>query len=250
MTTSAGTLDTSPVALVTGGSGGIGRAIVEALMRDGWRVAFTYHRHRDVAEAAVIADHGRSRAYALDLTDPARPDALVREIESSFGPIGGLVNNAGARADSLLAMTSDSDWAAMLEINAGGAFRCCRAVLPGMTARRDGSIVNVASLSALSGVTGQAAYSASKAALLGMTRSLAREMGRRRIRVNVVVPGFVETAMTADLSDEARKALRVRECLPDGTSTGDVAELVAFLLSARARAITGQVMAVDAGASV
>ena len=138
----------------------------------------------------------------------------------------------------------------MVDVDLGGAFRCCRAVLRGMVARRRGAIVNVASLSALRGVAGQAAYAAAKAGLLGMTRSLAREVGRRGVRVNAVVPGFVATAMTADVPEEAARALRSMECLPRGVEPADVASAVAFLLSDRAAAITGQALVVDAGASV
>lgn len=235
------------VAIVTGGSRGIGRATVQALVRDGWRVAFTYRQREDLARAAAADDQGRSVAFQMDLSDPNRPHALVREIEQTIGPIAGLVNNAAIGHGGLLAMTSDADWARLIDANATGAFRWCREVIPGMVSRRSGAIVNVASLAAVAGATGQAAYAASKAALIGMTRSLAREVGKRRVRVNVVVPGFVVTDMTADLSDDVRATLRAKECLPDGTTAGDVAEVVAFLLSSRARAMTGQVVTVDAG---
>ena len=240
----------SAVALVTGGGRGIGRAIVEALLADGWRVALTWRAEEAAARAVEAAAGGRARAFPLDLADRRRPEALVDEVEAALGPLAGLVNNAGLLRESLLALTSDADWEAVLDANLGGAFRCCRAALRGMVARRRGAIVNVASLSALRGVAGQAAYAAAKAGLLGMTRSLAREVGRRGIRVNAVVPGFVATAMTADVPAEKARALRAMECLPRGVEAADVAAAVAFLLSDRAAAITGQALVVDAGASV
>lgn len=237
------------VALVTGGVRGIGRAIVAALVADGWLVAFTYRNDATGAHAIEAAHPGRAHGFTLDLRDRPRPDALVREVTAALGPIVGLVNNAGVRHDSLLAMTPDADWDAVQDTNAGGAFRCSRAVLPGMVARRHGAIVNISSLAAVSGFAGQSAYAASKASLIGMSRSLAREMGKRHIRVNVVVPGFVATDMTAEMPAALRLALRDLECLPDGTTADDVAAAVVFLISDRARAITGQVIAVDAGSS-
>ena len=146
-------------------------------------------------------------------------------------------------------MTPDAVSDELMEVNASGAFRCCRAVLPGMIARRRGSIVNVSSRSAVAGVAGQAAYSASKAAMIGMVRSLAREVGKRQIRVNCVVPGFVETDMTAGLDAEVRKSLRSTEILPAGTAPAHVGAVVAFLLSPGAGALTGQIINVDAGSS-
>lgn len=234
--------------LVTGGSRGLGRAIVEALAAESRTpVAFTWNT--DEAAAQAVAAATGARAFRLDLRDRQRPDDLVAEVEEALGPIEGLVNNAGVRRESLLALTSDADWDAVVDANLGGLFRCCRAVLRGMMVRRRGAIVSVSSLSALHGVPGQGAYAASKAGILGLTRSLAREAGRRGVRVNAVVPGFVATDLTAGLPEPVVASLRAGECLPRGVRPEDVAQAVLFLLSDRAAAITGQTLVVDAGAS-
>jgi len=235
--------------LVTGGSRGIGRAVVEALVADGRTVAFTWRSDEARARAVEEASSGRARAFQMDAADRNRPSAIVAEIENTLPPLDGLVNNAGERRESILAMTSDKDWDDLLDVNLGSVFRFCRAVLPKMMHRRRGSIVNVSSLSAVMGVPGQTAYAASKAGILGLTRSLAREVGRRGVRVNAVVPGFVPTDLTANLRPEAVAALRSHECLTAGTTAGGVAASVAFLLSDRASAITGQALMVDAGSS-
>jgi 3-oxoacyl-[acyl-carrier protein] reductase len=237
------------VALVTGGSRGIGRAIVEALARDGFQVAFTYRQDAAGAESLQASLAGRARAYPLDLLDHARPQALVEQVEQEFGELFGLVNNAGLRKDALLAMTPDSDWEAVLDVNLGGVFRCCRAALPRMLSRRRGAIVNVSSLSALRGLPGQAAYAGAKAGIVGLTRSLAREVGKRGVRVNAVLPGFVASELTAGLPEDKIALLRATECLPSGTRAEDVADAVGFLLSDKAAAITGQAVCVDAGSS-
>ena len=237
------------IALVTGGSRGIGRATVEALLAEGWTVAFTYLSDETPAREIEAAAEGRAHAFVLDVRDRQRPGELVAEIERSIGPIDGLVNNAGLRRESLLAMTNDRDWDEIMDVNLDGVFRCCKAVLPPMMHRRRGSIVNISSISAVTGVAGLTAYAASKAALLGMTRALAREVGRRGVRVNAVLPGFVPTDMTASLPDDTVRALRSHECLPCGTSASDVANLVTFLISTRAAAITGQSLIIDAGTS-
>jgi 3-oxoacyl-[acyl-carrier protein] reductase len=235
------------VTLVTGGSRGLGRAVVEALTADGVPVAFTWSR--DEAAAREVAEATGATPFRLDLADRERPADLVAEVEEALGPLDGLVNNAGIQRSSLLAMTSDAAWDEVLDVNLGGAFRCCRAALRVMTPRRRGAIVNVSSLSAERGVAGLSAYAASKAGLLAMTRCLAREMGRRNIRVNAVVPGFVATDLTADLPERAVAGLRASEALPQGVDAGAVAQAVVYLLSDRAARVTGQTLVVDAGAS-
>ena len=237
------------VALVTGGSRGIGRAIVEALAADGWSVAFTYRSDAAVAKALADSLGGRARAYTLELLDHARPQALVAQVEQELGELVGLVNSAGLRRDALLAMTPDSDWQEVLDVNLGGVFRCCRAVLPKMLHRRRGVIVNVSSLSAVRGLPGQAAYAGAKAGIVGLTRALAREVGKRGVRVNAVLPGFVASELTAALAEDKVAQLRSTECLPSGTRPQDVAAAVCFLMSDEAAAITGQALCVDAGSS-
>jgi len=237
------------VVLVTGGSRGIGRAVVRALVGEGRKVAFTFSTGEAAACELEAACGGLAKAWRFDLSDRPRPGVIVPEIEDALGPIVGLVNNAAIRRDQLLAATSDADWDAVIDANLGGAFRCCRAVLPKMIARRAGSIVNVSSLTAVRGVAGQAAYGATKAGLIGMTKSLARELGKRNIRVNAVVPGLVMTEMIADTPPEKLKELRAIEALPSGTTPDDVAAMIVFLLSDRAAAITGQSFLVDAGST-
>jgi len=238
-----------PSILVTGGNRGIGRAIVRTLVGHGANVAFTFGSDAASAEALVEELGERVQAHRLDLSDPDDPMRVVAAIEDARGPLDGLVNNAGTSAQGLLAMASDADWQRVIDVNLGGVFRCCRAVLPSMLRRRRGSIVNVASLGAIRGVAGQTLYAASKAGVLGLTRSLAREVGRRNVRVNAVAPGFVATDMTAELSEAQVGALRAAECLPGGVDVESVAETVGFLLSDRASSITGQCWVVDAGVS-
>jgi 3-oxoacyl-[acyl-carrier protein] reductase len=237
------------VVLVTGGSRGIGRALVRALVAEGRPVAFTYRNGEAAARALEAECGGRAKAWHFELGDRSRPGIIVPEIEGALGAIEGLVNNAAIRRDQLLAATPDADWDAVIDVNLGGSFRCCRAVLPKMISRRSGSIVNVSSLTAVRGVAGQAAYGAAKAGLIGMTKSLARELGKRNIRVNAVVPGLVMTEMIADTPPDRLSELRAIEALPRGTTPEDVAAMIVFLLSDRAAAITGQAFLVDAGST-
>jgi len=235
------------VALVTGGSRGIGRAIVRTLVAQGWTVAFTWREREDEARSLAGELGDAARPFRLDLLDRARPGSLVVEVEEQVGAIAGLVNNAGVRRDGLLAALPDEAWDEMLDANLGGVFRCCRAAIPRMLRRRAGSIVNVSSLTAVHGLAGQTAYGAAKAGILGLTRSLAREVGSRGIRVNAVIPGFVPTEMVADVTPEQVAALRAAEVLPGGVTAASVADAVAFLLSDRAACVTGQTLVIDAG---
>jgi len=235
------------VALVTGGSRGIGRAIVRTLVAQDWTVAFTWREREDEARSLAGELGDAARPFRLDLLDRARPGSLVVEVEEQVGAIAGLVNNAGVRRDGLLAALPDEAWDEMLDANLGGVFRCCRAAIPRMVRRRAGSIVNVSSLTAVHGLAGQTAYGAAKAGILGLTRSLAREVGSRGIRVNAVIPGFVPTEMVADVTPEQVAALRAAEVLPGGVTAASVADAVAFLLSDRAACVTGQTLVIDAG---
>ena len=235
--------------LVTGGTGGIGRATVERLLADGKTVAFTYRTKAETARELEGQSGGRARAFAFELRDRARPRELVADVEGALGPIEGLVHSAGVQRSQIVGLMSDDAWDEVIDSNLGGAFRLCRAVVPGMVRRRRGCIVQVASLSAYRGFAGQGAYAASKAGLLALTRCLAREVGSRSVRVNAVVPGFVETEMTQGLSPAAVEALRSSEVLSYGTPPSAVAATIAFLLSPAAASITGQGIVVDAGAS-
>jgi 3-oxoacyl-[acyl-carrier protein] reductase len=235
--------------LVTGGTGGIGRATVERLLGEGRLVAFTYHAREDSARELEEQAGGRAHPFALELRDRVRPRQLVIEVEDALGPITALVHCAGVQRSQIVGLMSDEAWEEVVDTNLGGAFRLSRAVVAGMVRRRQGAIVHVSSLAAHRGFAGQGAYAASKAGLLALTRCLAREVGSRNVRVNAVVPGFVETAMTANLAPAAVEALRASEVLSQGTSSAAVAAVIAFLLSPAAASITGQSLVVDAGAS-
>ncbi len=236
-----------PAILITAGTSGLGRAMVERLTAEGRNVAFSFRS--DEATANELEASTGARAFQMDITDRDRIDDVVDRIENEIGPLEGLVNNAGIAHSGLLAMTSDEDWAQMLDVNLGGAFRCTRAVLPRMMSRRKGSVLMIASLAAIRGRAGQAVYAATKAGILGMTRALAREVGKRSVRVNALLPGFVATPMTGEMSEKTVQDLRSSECLPGGVQAADVAAAAGFLLSDEARAITGQGIVIDAGAS-
>ena len=233
-------------ALVTGASGGIGGAIARALHAQGAAVALSGTRAD--ALAALAAELGeRAHALPADLADPTAPDALVKQAEAALGRLDILVNNAGVTRDTLVLRMRDEDWQAVLDVNLGAAFRLTRAALRGMVRRRHGRIVSITSVVGVTGNPGQANYAASKAAIVGMTKSIAAEVATRGITVNCVAPGFIATAMTDRLGDEQRA--RIAATIPMGRLGGaeEVAAAVAYLASAEAAYVTGQTLHVNGG---
>jgi 3-oxoacyl-[acyl-carrier protein] reductase len=237
---------TGKVALVTGGTRGIGRSVARTLRGAGARVAIT---GRDPERArAAAAELGEGVAgFGCELADAAQIEAAVAAAEAALGPIDILVNNAGLTRDQILLRMSESDWDTVLDANLKGAFLATRAVLKGMMKRKGGRIVNVGSIVGLTGNKGQANYAASKAGLIGLTKSVAKEYASRNILVNCVVPGFVETDMTGALPVEARATLLQQIALGRLGRPEDVAGAVLFLASDLAGYITGQVLVVDGG---
>ena len=237
---------TGRVALVTGGTRGIGRAIAEALGRGGAKVAVA-SRDRGRAEEAAAQLGGGARGFACDVADVAAVSALIEDVKTSLGSVDILVNNAGVTRDNLLMRLKDDDWDAVLNANLRGAFAAIRAASRGMMKRRWGRIVNIASVVGLVGNKGKANYAASKAGLIGLTKSVAKELASRNILANVVAPGFIETDMTAAMTPEARASLSEQIPLARLGTPNDIAGIVAFLASEHAAYITGQVFVVDGG---
>ena len=233
-------------ALVTGSTRGIGRAIAETLAGAGARVAVV---GRDVVRAEEVAKAvgGGAAGFSCDVADIASVNALVESVEKAFGTIDILVNNAGLTRDNILFRLKDDDWDAVLDANLRGAFVAIRAVARGMMKRRWGRIINIASVVGITGNKGQANYAASKAGLIGLTKSVAKELASRNILINAVAPGFIETDMTAAMTDEARKAMGTQIPLERLGTPADIAAMVAFLASEHAAYITGQVLVVDGG---
>jgi 3-oxoacyl-[acyl-carrier protein] reductase len=232
--------------MVTGGTRGIGRAIAVALTGAGAKVAVI---GRDQARAgqAAAAIGGGAKGYAGDVTSQDAVEAAVGAIEQDLGTIDILVNNAGVTRDNVFLRLSDADFDVVLEANLKGAFRTIRAASRGMMKKRWGRIINITSVVGLIGNKGQANYAASKAGLIGLTRSIARELASRGITVNAVAPGFIATDMTASLTDEQRAVLAKQIPLERLGQPQDVAAAVLFLASEGAAYITGQVLAVDGG---
>jgi 3-oxoacyl-[acyl-carrier protein] reductase len=241
------------VALVTGGSRGIGAAVSRELGDAGAEVVVNFVSSADAAEAVCqeIRDGGGSaRAVAGDISTPGGAAALVSEVESDVGPIAILVCNAGITRDNLIMKLSDDDWRAVVDTNLGGAFFTCRAVARPMLKRRAGAIVTMSSVVGVHGNAGQTNYAASKAGLIGLTKSLAKELGGRGIRVNAIAPGYISTELTDALPEAAREAILAGTPLGRLGDPADVARAVRFLVSDAAAFVTGDVLAVDGGLGI
>ena len=240
-------------ALVTGGSRGIGRAVCQELARQGARVAVNYAGNAAAAEETVKAcqDLGTD-AFAIqaDVADAAACEAMVQEVLTRFGRLDILVNNAGITRDNLALSISEADFDAVLDTNLKGAFLCIKAAYRPMMKQRYGRIVNLSSIAGIRGNAGQANYAASKAGLIGLTKSMAKELAARNVTVNAVAPGFIETDMTAVLSEKIREGML--SSIPAGRlgQAEDVARAVAFFAGDGAAYITGQVLCVDGGMAV
>jgi 3-oxoacyl-[acyl-carrier protein] reductase len=235
------------VAMVTGAGRGIGKAIATELACGmGAKVAVLDRDYEHALEVAADIACG-AKGFRVDVVDGAAIEACVAEVERDLGPIEVLVNNAGITRDNLLARLSEEQWDGVLEVNLKGAYLTMKAVARGMMKRRSGRIINITSVVGLVGNKGQANYAASKAGLVGLTKSVAKELASRNVRVNAVAPGFIETDMTAGLPPQAREALGAQIALGRLGSPEDVASAVAFLASDAASYITGQVLVVDGG---
>ena len=238
------------VALVTGGSRGIGRAIALELARAGAQVVFTWVANPDAAaetEKAIAEAGGRGRALRCDVADHDAIDALVAQIQQEHGRLDVVVNNAGIARDQLILRMKPEDFDAVIATNLRGAWSVCRAAIKPMLKQRWGRIINLSSVVAQMGNAGQSNYAASKGGVEALTRSLAREVGSRNITVNAVAPGFIDTDMTRDLPEPAKKALAERIPLGRLGSAEDVAGVVRFLASEAAGYVTGQVIHVNGG---
>jgi 3-oxoacyl-[acyl-carrier protein] reductase len=228
-------------ALVTGGSRGIGRAIAAELANAGAQVVVGYRSGGEEAEG--VASEIGGKAIQADVSDPGEAKRLVDEA----GEVDVLVNNAGVTRDGLLVRMPDEDWRNVLDTNLGGTFNTCRAASRGMMKRRSGAIVNISSVVGVHGNPGQTNYAASKAGIIGFTKALARELGSRGVRANVVAPGYISTRLTNELPEELRQTMLANTPLGRFGEARDVAGAVRFLCSDAAAFVTGEVLLVDGG---
>lgn len=239
-----------PVAVVSGGSRGIGAEVVTRLAADGYDVAFCFRSRAADAEHTAAAARSAGAAVLAKQVDVADADAVrsfVAATEAELGPIELVVPCAGITRDKQLLMMSDADWHDVLDTNLTGVYHLCRAAIFPMLKRRRGVVVTMSSVSGVYGNDGQANYSATKAGIIGFTRSLAKEVGRYGIRANVVAPGFIDTEMTSELTEAQRAGMLARIPLGRWGTASEVADLVSFLGSSRSAYITGSVLHVDGG---
>lgn len=233
-------------ALITGGSRGIGAAAARSLTRDGWQVAINYCHSREAAETLAASLPGASALYG-DVSDAAQAEELFRQAEKRLGRIDLLVNNAGIARQELFTDTTEETWDRLFAVDVKGVFLMSRAVLPGMIRRHAGSIINISSIWGLVGASCEVCYSAAKAAVIGMTKALAKEVGPSGIRVNCIAPGVISTEMNASLPTETLSSLREETPLGILGAPEDVAEAIAYLASEKSRFITGQVLSPNGG---
>lgn len=240
-------------ALVTGASRGIGRAVAVKLAKMGMNVVVNFAGNESAAEETVAlckAEGAEAIAIKADVKDKASVEAMFSEVKEAFGSLDVLVNNAGVTRDNLIIALKEEDFDEVMDTNLKGSFLCSQLAAKMMIRKRSGCIVNLSSVVGLHGNAGQSNYSASKAGIVGLTKSLAKELSGRNIRVNAVAPGFIATDMTDVLSEETKEAM-VKE-IPLGKigEPADIAETVAFLVSDSAKYITGQILSVDGGMSM
>ncbi|MQM73377.1 MAG: 3-oxoacyl-[acyl-carrier-protein] reductase [Eubacteriaceae bacterium] len=245
----------NPIVLVTGGSRGIGRATCLAFAKAGYDVAVNYAGNQAAAEDTAQAcrelnPEGKVAVYAADVADADAVDAMFKAVKADFGALDVLVNNAGITRDNLIALTKPEDFDAVVATDLRGVFLCMKAASRIMMRQRHGRIINVSSVVGLRGNAGQVSYSAAKAGVVGMTKSLAKELGRRNITVNAVAPGFIQTDMTGALDDKQKAAATQNIPLNRLGTPEDIAGVIAFLASDAAAYITGQVLPVDGGMAI
>ena len=247
--TESGPTDQQRVAIVTGGARGIGAATAQRLAEDGFAVAVVDLDESSTAATvqAIEAAGGRALGVGADVGDADQVQAAVERVATELGPPLVLVNNAGVTRDNVLMRIKDDDWNAVVDTNLRGAFNMIRAVSRGMMKRRGGRIVNITSVVGITGNKGQANYAASKAGVIGLTKSVAKELASRGVLVNAVAPGYIETDMTSDLPEAARDALMQQIALGRLGKADDIAPVVRFLAGPGASYITGQVLVVDGG---
>ncbi len=241
---------TDKVAVVTGAGRGIGQAIAQALAAAGARVAIVSRTEANSTKVAALINESHpdcAKAYAVDIADTAAVLAMGKQVLADFGKVDILVNNAGLTRDGLALRMSEEDWDLVLDTNLKGAFNAVKAFQRSILKSPAGRIINISSVVGLTGAAGQLNYAASKAGLLGFTKSLAREFAGRGVTANAIAPGFIDTDMTHVLTDDVKASIRAKIPLDSFGTVEDIAQATLFLASAHARYITGQVLAVDGG---
>ncbi len=244
------TLLAGKIAIVTGASRGIGRAIATQFAKEGAKVAFTYLSSVEKGEALEVELQGfgiKAKGYRSDAADGKAAEELVNQVVADFGTIDVVVNNAGITRDGLLMRMSEESWDEVMRVNLKSVFNLTKAATRVMMRAKSGSIINITSVVGLTGNAGQANYAASKAGIIGFTKSVAKELGSRNIRCNAIAPGFIETEMTGELNEKAIEEWKQTIPLKRGGQPEEVAECAIFLASDRSKYITGQVLQVDGG---